>query len=135
MAIHTKNIVFVVVYTFVLLLDHHFGHVLAHHPHKIRPPAPVQTLIKSGNPPPTQDLVKSKHRPIARVSVRSRSLVAARVLVKSNPRWVARTIDKANAIMIDSRIINRYKKIQTDAYRPTTPGNSPGMGHDVPPRG
>ncbi|EYU29125.1 hypothetical protein MIMGU_mgv1a022124mg [Erythranthe guttata] len=29
--------------------------------------------------------------------------------------------------------LNRYKKIQTDAFRPTTPGNSPGMGHDTPP--
>lgn len=29
--------------------------------------------------------------------------------------------------------LNRYKKIEADAYRPTSPGHSPGVGHDVPP--
>ncbi|KAL0447639.1 UNVERIFIED_CONTAM: hypothetical protein Slati_1891800 [Sesamum latifolium] len=28
---------------------------------------------------------------------------------------------------------NRYKKIQADAFRPTAPGHSPGMGHNDPP--
>ncbi|GFP79392.1 hypothetical protein PHJA_000082700 [Phtheirospermum japonicum] len=28
---------------------------------------------------------------------------------------------------------NRYKKIETNAFRPTNPGPSPGMGHDTPP--
>ena len=29
--------------------------------------------------------------------------------------------------------VNRYKKIETEAFRPTAPGRSPGAGHDVPP--
>ncbi|KAI8530851.1 hypothetical protein RHMOL_Rhmol11G0091100 [Rhododendron molle] len=29
--------------------------------------------------------------------------------------------------------LNRYKMIETDAFRPTSPGHSPGVGHDVPP--
>lgn len=29
--------------------------------------------------------------------------------------------------------INRYKMIETDAFRPTSPGHSPGVGHDNPP--
>lgn len=29
--------------------------------------------------------------------------------------------------------INRYKMVQTEAFRPTTPGHSPGVGHDTPP--
>ncbi|GLT91367.1 hypothetical protein SLE2022_092580 [Rubroshorea leprosula] len=29
--------------------------------------------------------------------------------------------------------INRYKMIQSDAFRPTSPGHSPGVGHDEPP--
>lgn len=34
-------------------------------------------------------------------------------------------------------VVNRYKKIETgaDAFRPTTPGHSPGIGHDRPPGG
>ncbi|CAN1779629.1 hypothetical protein LINPERHAP1_LOCUS14808 [Linum perenne] len=28
---------------------------------------------------------------------------------------------------------NRYKKMDHVAYRPTTPGHSPGVGHDEPP--
>ncbi|KAK8639910.1 hypothetical protein V6N13_138276 [Hibiscus sabdariffa] len=29
--------------------------------------------------------------------------------------------------------INRYKKTETEAFRPTSPGHSPGVGHDNPP--
>ncbi|KAL6985569.1 hypothetical protein U1Q18_018945 [Sarracenia purpurea var. burkii] len=29
--------------------------------------------------------------------------------------------------------INRYKKTETEAFRPTTPGHSPGVGHQDPP--
>lgn len=29
--------------------------------------------------------------------------------------------------------LNRYKMIEKDAFRPTSPGHSPGIGHDVPP--
>ncbi|CAK9143709.1 unnamed protein product [Ilex paraguariensis] len=29
--------------------------------------------------------------------------------------------------------INRYKNIEADAFRPTTPGHSPGVGHYDPP--
>ncbi|XVF52167.1 hypothetical protein PTKIN_Ptkin04bG0243100 [Pterospermum kingtungense] len=29
--------------------------------------------------------------------------------------------------------INRYKMTETEAYRPTCPGHSPGVGHDHPP--
>ncbi|KAJ0110718.1 hypothetical protein Patl1_02667 [Pistacia atlantica] len=32
-----------------------------------------------------------------------------------------------------SYTINRYKKTEADAFRPTSPGHSPGVGHDVPP--
>nr|DAD36364.1 TPA_asm: hypothetical protein HUJ06_007005 [Nelumbo nucifera] len=28
---------------------------------------------------------------------------------------------------------NHYKNMETDAFRPTTQGHSPGMGHDDPP--
>nr|KJB25111.1 hypothetical protein B456_004G176800 [Gossypium raimondii] len=31
--------------------------------------------------------------------------------------------------------INRYKMTETEAFRPTTPGHSPGIGHDNPPSG
>ncbi|KAK9716049.1 hypothetical protein RND81_06G208100 [Saponaria officinalis] len=29
--------------------------------------------------------------------------------------------------------INRYKKTETEAFRPTAPGRSPGAGHEEPP--
>ncbi|KAK7835100.1 precursor of cep12, partial [Quercus suber] len=29
--------------------------------------------------------------------------------------------------------INRYKMVEINAFRPTTPGHSPGVGHDHPP--
>ncbi|KAB1216016.1 hypothetical protein CJ030_MR4G023701 [Morella rubra] len=29
--------------------------------------------------------------------------------------------------------INRYKNIEDDAFRPTSPGHSPGVGHPIPP--
>uniref|UniRef100_A0A0A0KWX0 Uncharacterized protein n=1 Tax=Cucumis sativus TaxID=3659 RepID=A0A0A0KWX0_CUCSA len=29
--------------------------------------------------------------------------------------------------------INRYKYVETDAFRPTSPGHSPGVGHNEPP--
>lgn len=32
-----------------------------------------------------------------------------------------------------SFIINRYKLTDSDAFRPTEPGHSPGVGHDNPP--
>ncbi|KAL8254427.1 hypothetical protein R6Q59_032648 [Mikania micrantha] len=31
------------------------------------------------------------------------------------------------------RMLNRYKKYETRAYRPTCPGPSPGIGHGSPP--
>ncbi|KAI3453917.1 hypothetical protein Pfo_010580 [Paulownia fortunei] len=72
-------------YMVLLLLQQHFGLISAYNLQKIRPPAPVQALIKP-NPPATYGFR-----------------------------------------------FNRYKKTQADAFRPTTPGNSPGMGHNVPP--
>ncbi|XVF52219.1 hypothetical protein PTKIN_Ptkin05aG0001600 [Pterospermum kingtungense] len=37
-------------------------------------------------------------------------------------------------ISIDDRFaINRYKMTETEAYRPTSPGHSPGVGHLDPP--
>ncbi|KAF9624907.1 hypothetical protein IFM89_015529 [Coptis chinensis] len=32
-----------------------------------------------------------------------------------------------------SFVFNRYKKTQADAYRPTSPGHSPGVGNNHPP--
>lgn len=29
--------------------------------------------------------------------------------------------------------VNRYKMLEADAFRPTTPGHSPGVGHNDPP--
>uniref|UniRef100_A0A9I9CYM7 Uncharacterized protein n=1 Tax=Cucumis melo TaxID=3656 RepID=A0A9I9CYM7_CUCME len=29
--------------------------------------------------------------------------------------------------------INRYKYVETNAFRPTSPGHSPGVGHNEPP--
>nr|DAD25002.1 TPA_asm: hypothetical protein HUJ06_026466 [Nelumbo nucifera] len=29
---------------------------------------------------------------------------------------------------------NRHKQEETDAFRPTAPGHSPGMGHEAPPK-
>ncbi|GKV10506.1 hypothetical protein SLEP1_g21856 [Rubroshorea leprosula] len=37
------------------------------------------------------------------------------------------------AIDFNGFTINRYKMIQSDAFRPTSPGHSPGVGHDEPP--
>ncbi|XWS38861.1 hypothetical protein CRYUN_Cryun19dG0166400 [Craigia yunnanensis] len=36
-------------------------------------------------------------------------------------------------INLDRFIINRYKMTETDAFRPTSPGHSPGVGHFSPP--
>ncbi|KAL3498076.1 hypothetical protein ACH5RR_040808 [Cinchona calisaya] len=33
----------------------------------------------------------------------------------------------------DTISFNRYKKMEVQAFRPTSPGRSPGMGHDDPP--
>lgn len=107
MAMHTKSYV-VAVYVLISVLHHHFDLISASHPRKIQPPAPVQAIIKSSPPPPERAFIESKP--------------AVRALIKPNRRAI-----------IGGRI-NRYKKTQTDAYRPTSPGNSPGMGHDVPPR-
>ncbi|KAL2236177.1 UNVERIFIED_CONTAM: Precursor of CEP4 [Sesamum indicum] len=41
-------------------------------------------------------------------------------------------INPPPAAMIGFRV-NRFKKMETDAFRPTAPGNSPGMGHNDPP--
>ncbi|KAL7150572.1 hypothetical protein ABFS83_05G122000 [Erythranthe nasuta] len=50
------------------------------------------------------------------------------------PRAPLQDSNKRNppAVIIDFRLY-RYKKMQIEAFRPTTPGNSPGMGHDTPP--
>ena len=36
-------------------------------------------------------------------------------------------------LSIPGFVINRFKMVETDAYRPTTPGHSPGVGHLAPP--
>ncbi|XVE57277.1 hypothetical protein DITRI_Ditri04bG0078500 [Diplodiscus trichospermus] len=38
-----------------------------------------------------------------------------------------------SSINLDRLTINRYKMTETQAYRPTSPGHSPGVGHDKPP--
>lgn len=143
MATHTKNHV-LSIYTFVLLFDYNFSLIFAYRPHKIQPPAPVRPLIKSSPPPPapsltkatlhipTQALIKSSRPQYAPALTESTPEILARALTNSNLK--VRALIKSNPKLISARI-SRYKKIQTDAYRPTSPGNSPGMGHDVPPRG
>ncbi|KAE8702827.1 hypothetical protein F3Y22_tig00110481pilonHSYRG00122 [Hibiscus syriacus] len=39
------------------------------------------------------------------------------------------------SLNLDRFTINRYKKTETEAYRPTSPGHSPGVGHYSPPSG
>lgn len=56
-----------------------------------------------------------------------------RALVKPNPPAPVRALIKLNPPAMVGFRFNRYKKIEKDAYRPTTPGNSPGMGHGSPP--
>lgn len=59
------------------------------------------------------------------------------VLMKWSPPPPERALIESShvrALIKTNTRINRYKKTQTDAYRPTSPGNSPGMGHDVPPK-
>lgn len=40
--------------------------------------------------------------------------------------------DRPKPPTIGGFALNRYKMIE-DAFRPTSPGHSPGIGHDVPP--
>ncbi|KAK8650386.1 hypothetical protein V6N13_140027 [Hibiscus sabdariffa] len=39
----------------------------------------------------------------------------------------------APSLNLDRFTINRYKKTETEAFRPTSPGHSPGVGHLDPP--
>ncbi|KAK8481761.1 hypothetical protein V6N13_097774 [Hibiscus sabdariffa] len=41
----------------------------------------------------------------------------------------------APSLNLDRFTINRYKKTETEAFRPTSPGHSPGVGHLDPPSG
>ncbi|KAL0447640.1 UNVERIFIED_CONTAM: Precursor of CEP4 [Sesamum latifolium] len=49
------------------------------------------------------------------------------------PAPVRASISPVNPPVMIGYRVNRFKKIEKDAFRPTAPGNSPGMGHDDPP--
>lgn len=139
MAMHTKKHV-LALYTFVLFLDYNFALISAYRPREVRPPSPVRELIKSGPPPPAQGLTKSTPRKSRWASIKSsppsltESTPQTQELAFTGSNSKVKASIKSNPKVIRARI-TRYKKIQADAYRPTSPGNSPGMGHDVPPRG
>lgn len=58
-------------------------------------------------------------------------MAASRTLYSTAmPRYVSR---KQKPLPIHAFVINRFKMIETDAYRPTSPGHSPGVGHLAPP--
>ncbi|PIN19379.1 hypothetical protein CDL12_07956 [Handroanthus impetiginosus] len=59
--------------------------------------------------------------------------IDAHRLPKIRPPAPILVLTKPNPPPVYGFRLNRFKKIQADAYRPTTPGNSPGMGHDEPP--
>ncbi|KMT12291.1 hypothetical protein BVRB_5g102320 [Beta vulgaris subsp. vulgaris] len=45
----------------------------------------------------------------------------------------ARLIVRPHAPVLVGYRVNRYKKTETEAFRPTAPGRSPGAGHETPP--
>ncbi|KAL9242614.1 hypothetical protein vseg_016600 [Gypsophila vaccaria] len=45
---------------------------------------------------------------------------------------ISQNVIRPPSLSIDFRV-NRYKKIEIEAFRPTTPGRSPGAGHEEPP--
>lgn len=44
-----------------------------------------------------------------------------------------RLVIRMHAPTLSGYKVNRYKKIEIEAFRPTTPGLSPGAGHEGPP--
>ncbi|KAL2544387.1 Uncharacterized protein Fot_13620 [Forsythia ovata] len=61
---------------------------------------------------------------------------ASRRLRKVRLRGRVRSLNRPKPRRTDRFILNRYKKTEADAFRPTPgpdPGHSPGMGHNSPP--
>ncbi|OMP07954.1 hypothetical protein CCACVL1_01186 [Corchorus capsularis] len=63
----------------------------------------------------------------------------ASIVFSSSPPSPEKTVDETfrkairpPSISVGFRI-NRYKMTETDAFRPTSPGHSPGVGHNSPP--
>ncbi|KAL2489823.1 precursor of CEP12 [Forsythia ovata] len=94
-----------------LLLQQHFGLISASRMANIQPSAPIPSL----NSPTHFDLISASGKP----NIHPPAPV---------PRWSSPNLPGSRRV-----IINRYKKIQSDAFRPTTPGHSPGMGNNGPP--
>ncbi|KAE8677504.1 putative electron carrier [Hibiscus syriacus] len=68
------------------------------------------------------DLISAASRPLA-----FRAPPSISKAYKGNPTFPSLNLDRFT--------INRYKKTETEAFRPTSPGHSPGVGHYNPPSG
>ncbi|KAJ9707680.1 hypothetical protein PVL29_002635 [Vitis rotundifolia] len=60
-------------------------------------------------------------------------ITASRPLEVYSPAIPGDASRKLEPLSIHEFVINRFKMIETDAYRPTSPGHSPGVGHLAPP--
>lgn len=66
---------------------------------------------------------------------KSFELISASRSLHIHPPAVPRdsSLKKPKPAPFQSYNINRYKLTESEAFRPTTPGNSPGVGHKEPP--
>ncbi|KAL9230736.1 hypothetical protein vseg_006050 [Gypsophila vaccaria] len=60
------------------------------------------------------------------------SKLASTTWIVQKPRSQNKIIVRPPFMPIHFRM-NRYKKIEIEAFRPTSPGRSPGAGHEEPP--
>ncbi|KAL6348335.1 hypothetical protein AAG906_005635 [Vitis piasezkii] len=60
-------------------------------------------------------------------------ITASRPLEVYSPAIPGDASRKLEPLSIHEFVINRFKMVETDAYRPTSPGHSPGVGHLAPP--
>lgn len=110
MASHNKNYM-LSLYFVSLIFQQHFCLISASRMLNVLPPAPVPNL----NSPKNFGLISASERP------------------NIHPPAPLRALKSLKPPESHGIIVNQYKKIQSDAFRPTTPGPSQGMGHDGPP--
>lgn len=111
MASHNRNNYMLALYFASLLLQQQFVLISASRMPNIHPPASVPCL----NGPNHFLLIPASDRP----NIHSPAPVPS----SDSPK------PPGNRRLT----INRYKKIESEAFRPTTPGHSPGMGNNNPP--
>ncbi|KAL7166534.1 hypothetical protein ACSBR2_037244 [Camellia fascicularis] len=60
-------------------------------------------------------------------------LIGASCLPKFHPTVPNGSLRRPKPPAIGGFRLNRYKRTETEAFRPTSPGHSPGIGHEEPP--